>query len=189
MQSGKLELRLLGPPQARLDGTPLRLRTRKALALLAYLAAEGGTHRRAELAALLWPESDEKRARATLRSALADLRSALGSGDGTDGGYLLVDRNSLGLDVEAGVDLDLTDLRTAHELARRPAGIARSDGEERRELVGRLREGSEAYRGGFLEGFYLDDAPGFDHWASVEREGWRTRLAVVLDTLSGLLLE
>jgi DNA-binding SARP family transcriptional activator len=67
-------------------GAPLRLRTKKALALLAYLAAEGGAHRRAELAALLWPESGEKRARTTLRSALADLRGALGSGAGTGGG-------------------------------------------------------------------------------------------------------
>ena len=78
MEPGRRELRLLGPPAARRGGTPLRLRTRKALALLAYLAAEGGTHRRAELAALLWPESGEKRARTTLRSALADLRGALG---------------------------------------------------------------------------------------------------------------
>lgn len=189
MERGKLELRLLGPPAARRDGTPLPLRTKKALALLAYLAAEGGTHQRAELAALLWPESDEKRARTTLRSALADLRSALGSGDGTDGEYLLVERNSLGLGAEAGVDLDLTVLRTAYELARDSTGIARPDGEERRELVERLREGSEAYLGEFLEDFYLDDAPEFDYWANVEREGWRTRLAVVLDGLSGLLLE
>ncbi len=36
---------------------------------------------------------------------------------------------------------------------------------------------------------YLDDAPEFDYWASLEREGWRTRLTVVLDSLSGLLLE
>ncbi len=187
MERGKLELRLLGPPEARRDGAPLRLRTRKALALLAYLAAEGGTHRRAALAALLWPESGEKRARTTLRSALADLRGALDSGDGTDGGYLLVDRDSLGAGTR--VQLDLTVLRTAHELARDSAGIARPEGEERRELLERLREGSRVYFGEFLEGFYLDDAPEFDRWASLEREGWRMRLTVVLDSLSGLLLE
>lgn len=189
MERGKLELRLLGPPEARRDGTPLRLRTRKALALLAYLAAEDGVHRRAELAALLWPESGERRARTTLRSALADLRSALRSGDGTDGEYLLADRDSVGLDAEAGVDLDLRVLRTAYELARDSTGLARPDGAERLELVERLREGSEAYLGEFLEGFYLDDAPEFDSWAGVERERWRTRLSVVLDSLSGLLLE
>ena len=163
MEPGRLELRFLGPPAARRGGTPLRLRTRKALALLAYLAAEGGTRRRAELAALLWPESGEKRARATLRSALADLRGALGSGDETSGEYLIVDRESLGLDVGAGVHVDLTVLQSAYELARDSAGIARPpDGAERRELVGRLREGAEAYLGEFLEGFYLDDAPEFD---------------------------
>ena len=185
IEPGRLELRLLGPPAARRGGTPLRLRTRKALALLSYLVAEGGTHRRAELAALLWPESGEKKARTTLRSALADLRSALGSGDG----HLLVDRDSLRFDAEAGVDLDLNALRTAYELARDSTGTDRPDGEERRELAGRLREGSEAYLGEFLEGFYLDDAPEFDRWAGLEREGWRRRLAVVLDGLSGLLLE
>lgn len=189
MERGKLELSLLGPPAARRDGTPLPLRTKKALALLAYLAAEGGTHRRAELAALLWPESDEKRARTTLRSVLADLRSALGPGAATGGELLLVERDSLGLGAEAGIDLDLTAFRTAYQLARGTTGIARPDGEERRELVERLREGSEAYLGEFLEGFYLDDAPEFDYWASVEREGWRGRLAVVLDSLSGLLME
>lgn len=189
MERDKLELRLFGPPEARRDGEPLPLRTKKALALLAYLAAESGTHRRAELAALLWPESEEKRARTTLRSALADLRSALGSGDGMDSEYLLVDRDSLGLSAEAGIDLDLTVLRTSYELIRNSAGIARPDGEQRRELLGQLRKGSEAYRGEFLESFYLDDAPEFDYWVGVEREGWRRRLAVVLDSLSGLLLE
>lgn len=188
MERGKLELKLLGPPEARRDGAPLRLRTKKALALLAYLAAEGGTRRRAELAALLWPESDEKRARTTLRSALADLRSALGSGNGTEDEYLLIDRDSLGLGTKAGADLDLTVLQTAYELARNLTSVARSDGGQRRELMERLQEGLEAYRGEFLEGFYLDDAPEFDSWASLEREGWRRRAEAVFDRLSQLEL-
>ena len=57
---GTVELRLLGPAEARRDGRPLRLRTKKAFALLAYLAAQGRTHRRAELAALLWPDSEDQ---------------------------------------------------------------------------------------------------------------------------------
>ena len=51
--------------------------TKKSLALLCYLAAKGGRHLRRDLAELLWPQSDERRARADLRSALAKLRKTL----------------------------------------------------------------------------------------------------------------
>jgi len=188
VQSGKLGLRLLGPPEAYRDGEPLSFRTRKAFALLCYLAAEGGTHRREKLATLLWPESEEKKARTTLRSVLADVRGVLGAGGATDDEHLLIARDSLGFRAEAGADLDLTVLRSAYGLARDSAGIARPDGKQRRELLGQLRKGSEAYRGGFLEGFYLDDAPEFDHWAGLEREGWRRRAEAIFDRLSELEL-
>lgn len=189
MGQGQLELKLLGPLEARRDGVPLRLRTRKALALLAYLAAEGRPHRRAELATLLWPESDESRARTTLRSVLADLRSALGPDDGPDGPYLLVERDSLRFGADLGAGLDLTILQTAYERARSSARGLRLDSEEGRELGERLRAGATAYAGEFLQDFHLDDAPDFDYWASLERERWRTRLTAVLDRLSGLLLD
>lgn len=184
-----LELKFLGPVAARRDGTPLALRTRKAFALLAYLAAEGGTHRRAQLAVLLWPESDESKARTTLRSALSDLRGALGPDDETQAEYLLVDRDLLGLRSGADVDLDLSALENAYELARDSTGINPADHEQRRDHIERLRNGAEAYRGEFLQGFYLDDAPEFDYWATLERERWRTRLATVLDALSRILLD
>lgn len=184
----RLGLSLLGPVAVRLGGRPIPLRTRKTVALLAYLVAEGGTHRRAELAALLWPESDEHKARTTLRSAVHDLRGALGSGGRTHDEYLLVERESLGVKPEAEMDLDLAVLRAAHESARSSIGV-RPDGQERWDLIRRLTDGAEAYRGDFMDGFYLDDAPDFDYWASLERQGWRTRLATVLDRLSSLFLE
>ena len=56
-QDKRLSLRLLGPPEASLEGLPVRFRIKKELALLCYLAAEGvGTQE--ELAELLWPESE-----------------------------------------------------------------------------------------------------------------------------------
>ena len=74
-----LSLGLLGPPEASVRGRPLRIGIKKALALLCYLAARGGRrHRRREIAGLLWPESDERRARADLRVVLARLRKTLG---------------------------------------------------------------------------------------------------------------
>src|SRR3712207_7545002 len=69
---------LLGHPEVSFEGRPLRFRIKKALALLCYLAAEGGSHPRRELAELLWPQSDERHARTALRSALANLRRTLG---------------------------------------------------------------------------------------------------------------
>lgn len=184
----RLGVWLLGPTDVRLGGRPIPLRTRKTLALLAYLAAEDRMHRRAELAALLWPESDEHRARTTLRSAVHDLRGALRTDGGTHDEYLLVERDSLGLRVKGEVDLDLAVLRSAYDSARSSIGVLRPTGEERQDLVKRLTDGAAAYRGDFMDGFFLDDAPEFDYWASLEREGWRTRMAAVLDRLSGLFL-
>jgi DNA-binding SARP family transcriptional activator len=74
---GKLSLKLLGPPQVRHGGRLVRFRARKAVALLAYLAAEGGRRQRGEIIELLWPGSDEAHGRAALRSALSSLRKAL----------------------------------------------------------------------------------------------------------------
>jgi DNA-binding SARP family transcriptional activator len=52
----------------------------KPLALLAYLAVEGRPVAREELAALLWPEADGPRGRASVRQALWTLRQVLGQG-------------------------------------------------------------------------------------------------------------
>src|SRR4029453_5458276 len=75
-----LTLTLLGPPQAtRSDGMTLAFRSRKALALLAYLAVEcRHEHSRDTLLALFWPEDAEAAARNSLRVVLANLRQTLG---------------------------------------------------------------------------------------------------------------
>src|SRR5581483_2126335 len=74
-----LSLTLLGGFQARLaSGRVLSLRTKKAQALLAYLAARPGrAHPRAKLAALLWGEAGDEQARSSLRQTLFALRKAL----------------------------------------------------------------------------------------------------------------
>lgn len=73
-----IALTLLGPPQIELAGaSPPRLGA-KSLALLAFLVLEPGPHGRDELAALLWSDSAPDAARASLRQALHQLRSALG---------------------------------------------------------------------------------------------------------------
>src|SRR5947209_13010627 len=69
-----LQLQLLGSPQAWRNEQPISFKTRKSLALLAYLAVESGSHPREQLAALLWPDASGVGARASLRTALVHVR-------------------------------------------------------------------------------------------------------------------
>jgi DNA-binding SARP family transcriptional activator len=73
-----LDIKLLGSPKVSMEGRAARFGTKKALALLCYLAAEGGSHPRKELAELLWPKSDRRSARTDLRTTLSRLRKTLG---------------------------------------------------------------------------------------------------------------
>jgi TolB-like protein/Flp pilus assembly protein TadD len=73
-------------------GCPIELRTRKSRLLLAHLAvAPGRPVPREHLAALLWADRQEGQARGSLRSALSDLRRALGAE------ALVVDRDGVAL--------------------------------------------------------------------------------------------
>src|SRR5690348_13016434 len=61
-----LRLSLLGPPRVDVDGAPLAVDTRKAVAVLARLALSG-VQSRDVLAELLWPDYPADRSRAALR--------------------------------------------------------------------------------------------------------------------------
>ena len=79
----RLGVTLLGDFQARIGrGPPLRLRTRKAQALFAYLALPPGQpHSRDKLAALLWDDGSQPQARSRFRETLFALRRALAAAD------------------------------------------------------------------------------------------------------------
>ena len=57
----RLNLYLLGPPRIERDGVPIKVDTRKAIALLVYVTITGESHRRDSLVNLLWPEYDQVR--------------------------------------------------------------------------------------------------------------------------------
>jgi predicted ATPase/DNA-binding SARP family transcriptional activator len=75
-----VRLCLLGDVRVQLDGAQVELASvsRKARLLLAMLALERRVHGRSELAGRLWPDVREDSARVSLRTALSQLRSALG---------------------------------------------------------------------------------------------------------------
>ena len=98
--------------------------------------------------------------------------------------HVIVDRNTVGFDFASDFALDLHLLKSAYDLARSLAGTKRPSGETRQAFTSQLQQAADAWRGEFLEGFSLRDAPDFDDWASLQREAWRKRMEVVLDRLS-----
>ncbi len=169
---GLLRLAFLGRPEVHHSERLVTFPTRKALALLAYLAVQGGRHSRETIAALLWPESDAEQARGSLRYTLSALRGALDEADGVV--HCVADRGVLGFAVEAPFELDTHAVEAAYAMsAREPRGA-----------MAALEHAAEVGRGEFLEGFSLRDAPGFDEWVSVQRTAWQRRVSAVLDRLS-----
>jgi DNA-binding SARP family transcriptional activator len=167
-----IRFQLLGAMQAFRGDQCVVFRTRKALALLAYLAVEGGLQRREQLADLLWPGADAEAGRASLRTALFYVREALG---GDAEAVLSVSRERVGVREGAPLHLDLDDLAEAQALLRQADGA----GGIRRQLV----DAVHAYRGTFLVGVAFPDAPDFETWMEVQRVRW---LGVAAELLHGL---
>ena len=107
----------------------------KSLALLAFLALEPGPRSREELTALLWGESPEDKAGASLRQALSHLRT-------TFGGQLRIERTTVELD--PGVASDVAEFERA--LAQDPESALAID-------IPR-----------FLTGLHLKNSPAFEEW-------------------------
>jgi DNA-binding SARP family transcriptional activator/predicted ATPase len=164
-----LTIRVLGIPEIRLGEEPLSFRTRKVLALLAYLTVERGMHSRESLMALLWPEDSQSGAAATLRTTLSRLRKALESA----GEVLITEAGKVGFDSNTLIDLDLDWLRSAANEDTPP--------DELRSIL-------TVDRGEFLEGFSLPDAPAFEDWVSIQRGACLRQLEIVYDRLSQHLL-
>jgi DNA-binding SARP family transcriptional activator/predicted ATPase len=170
----RLSLYLLGPPQIELDGQPVKLDRRKAIALLAYLAVTGQSHRRDALVNLLWPESDSSRGRAALRRTLYALNQAL------DGEWLAVDREEIGLDPDADLWVDVLEFQ-------RHLAECESHGHPAAQVcpacVSSLTEAVGLVRGEFLSGFSLKDSFNFDDWQLFQAEQRRRELAGALEKL------
>src|SRR6476646_4680373 len=74
-----LTIRLLGPLTVQNKHQPVQIASRKARALLAILVCRTGEPiSRETLTGMLWGDRPEAQARASLRQALSELRSALG---------------------------------------------------------------------------------------------------------------
>ncbi|QKC70628.1 alpha/beta fold hydrolase [Mesorhizobium sp. Root172] len=136
--------------------------SRKARAMMAYLALQAGhSQSREKLATLLWSANSEAQARMSLRQAVSATRKALQA----SGGRLLTDGDNVVLHLD---ELDF-------DVARFEALAASSTAAD-------LEQALLVYRGDLLEGFGLKEEP-FEDWLRVEREGLRAMAVAALDRL------
>lgn len=146
-----IEISLLGPPRVERNGRLVAFDTRKALAVLAYLAVTDRPQTRSSLAELLWPGHDPEHARGALRRTLSSLRSVVG------GALIEATSDHVRLVKGAALVIDVDRFRASCER-------------------GELEAAVELFRGELLEGFVVRDSPDFEQWVQVEAEGLRRQL-------------
>jgi DNA-binding SARP family transcriptional activator len=136
------------------------IQARKGQEFLAYLLLyRDRTHAREALAATLWPFLSADQSRKSLRQALWQLQSALGTGDDdAEGSPLRVEPEWLGLNLDAELHLDVAVLEEAFLSVQGVPGDALDP-----ERVPMLERAVESYWGELLPGCTLD-------WCLYERE-------------------
>lgn len=134
-------LTLVGGP----SGGLLAESRRKPLAVLAILAVVGERGvTRDKLAAYLWQDGEPDRVRGVLKQTFYSIKRDLG------GAELFLGTADLRLNPEV-VETDVQQF-------------------ERAVADGKAEEAARLYRGPFLDGFHLSDAPAFEHWADQQRD-------------------
>lgn len=183
--ANELEIRLFGGLRIALDRVPLAdFMSHKVPALLAYLAVSEGPQRRDDLAALLWGEMPDTDARNNLRQAIANLRKLLKP-------HLLITRETVELNPGTPLFLDVAAFERGlqthsapappHPLSSAPAhSVAR---------IQQLCDATALYRGDFLAGFFVRDAPAFEEWMLAQRARYRELALHALHTLTQLHLD
>ena len=149
----RLRVRLLGPMVITSDDKPVAISSKKARALLGYLALREGTEvARSALTGLLWGERSESQARASLRQALSELRTALGA----------LAQHSIIATKEA-----ITWVSGAAWVDAKALEGAAGSKDERT-----LRAAADLIGGELMEGLSISE-PSFEQWLASERERFR----------------
>ncbi|MFQ5419725.1 MAG: BTAD domain-containing putative transcriptional regulator, partial [Anaerolineae bacterium] len=165
----RLTIQTLGTFHVERDGRAIRsFESNKVRMLLAYLAVDGGgrAHSREKLAALFWPE--HANGRAPLRRALANLRRAIHDQQ-TDPPYLLINRQTLQINPDANIWLDVNEFNRLQSNADATAA--------------ELETAVSLFTGSFLEGLNLSGCLELEEWLLLQRESLARRLVEALASL------
>ncbi|MDA8094252.1 MAG: response regulator [Betaproteobacteria bacterium] len=169
-------LHLLGRARIVVGGEDLvgRIKYRKGIALLGYLATHAGTWQtREKLADLLWPEREAHVGRTNLRQVLSNLTAVFGE-------MRCLRRNGEAISwmpiPDLSVDLELLSDATLSRLMHHGA----SSRAWRQEVI---ESCCESLGGVFLEGFCLPDVPGFEEWLASARTFFQRKTALFFERL------
>lgn len=146
----------------------------KAAALIVFLACTGHSQTRLHLAELFWFERSEEQALSNLRTLLTRIRPYFGNN-------LLFTRDTVSFNPGQPYHLDFAEL---HLTLARVRSKNPGQGELSSELIGQLEEALRLYQGGFLAGFYVSEANGFEEWAGQERENLQRQVIEALKIAS-----
>ena len=146
---------------------------------------EGGTHARKTLSESFWPELDAEHGRTALRATLYELRKLLERSHGPgEQAHLLVERDTLGLNQDSSLLLDLRLVEAVSKRVGRQGVLLTGEGDG--ELQAQLEQATRLVRGPFLAGFTLRDSQFFDDWTRQHSEYWHLRVHQLFDALSRL---
>jgi DNA-binding SARP family transcriptional activator len=155
-----LKICLFGFPRIEYDGKPIALSRRKATGLLAYLAATGKPHSRDVLAATLWADHDDRRARNELRRVLVVLNKT------PIAEWLDVDRKTIALKQDENLWVDVQQF------------AANCDG-----TPDQLETAVNLYRDRFMAGFTFKDSAAFDEWQTLQTQTLQQQVIGALEQL------
>jgi DNA-binding SARP family transcriptional activator len=155
---------MLGPAWIEWGGEPLTVCRRQARALLYRLAAHPQPVPREELCFAFWPDTSETVAHRHLSHVLCHLRECLPICE------LLRSSNEM-------VELDPNKVWSDVRVFRAVCGMSDADS------LDTMEQALELYRGPFLSGFSLPDAPEFELWVTQQRRVFERTYLDALATL------
>jgi DNA-binding SARP family transcriptional activator len=162
----RLEFSLLGTPEVHMDGLPVTgFNSNKVFSLLCYLAVTREIRLRPYLAGMFWGNLPEANAKNNLRKALTNLRKVVGR-------HVLITRQSVAFNQDSNYWLDVIDFE------------AKAGEENPEKEIQQLEAAMKLYRGDFLAGFHLHQAPEFENWVLIQRARLRALAVKALHALS-----
>ncbi len=184
----KVELRLFGSIEIHNNAKPVKgLVSRKANALVAYLACNPTLHDREGLARLLWDDRDISTAMGNLRVLLNSIRGQLVP-------PIVITRNDIHIERSDDLWVDALHFEALVQPlveqspqptlspAAQPMMLSST-------LLNNLEHALTLYRGEFLAGFQLREAQQFEDWMRLERERYQILAVKTFQTLVHHYLE